>query len=509
MTSRVLGAVLLVCLLAGGAVAGDFMDTWVTFAFSDDNLFAGAEDHSPRAGFHYTGNESFFDNYNSSTTGYETLAHLVLYKKMQSYFPNLEIEAALVLQLENVTDEVTWETETRINDDGSYIKMNYLLSPGVDSDMLALTMFPIDSNRFRLGYSYDISWGGSDTWPNTDNPAPGLRLQWDYGTAATTALGGYVFGGAKAMRTLNEDINEVETYYGFLGGFGLDFGKAVLLEMNGGFFEKGVFPPQSYDSEIAGEIIEAHGVSTRATWRSGLAIGDSVDFRLYKGDVEAVKKTTAQEEYDGGFSHMISTEVTFREQLMLDWDDPETTLYQPAMAGDLNTKFKVGNWRFHADLVYRQLAYILFDVPGLAPYYALPEDATITDEYFMAGGLDYYFARAHLTLGMIAGYKHPATYQGPTDVPGVADKQNIIVVRDVGDMEILPAGEDAFDIIALKPTIKLELADGFAFIGEMQYQIDENHTKYEDDERGVAERVFEEDKVTHTLGFNLLMQARF
>ncbi len=85
---------LLVLLLASTATAGEFMDTWLTFAFSDDNIFADAEDRSPRPGFHYTGNEAFFDNYNSAYTGYETLAHLVLYKKMQSYFRHLEIGRA-------------------------------------------------------------------------------------------------------------------------------------------------------------------------------------------------------------------------------------------------------------------------------------------------------------------------------------------------------------------------------------------------------------------------------
>lgn len=505
-----LAAGVLIALAAAPAAGGDFMDTWLTFAFSDDNLLADAKDRSPRAGFHYTGNETFFDNYNAATTGYETLAHLILYKQMESYFPHLTLEAALVIQLENVTDEVTWETETQLADDGSYIKINYHFSPlAANRDMLALTLFPIDSDRFRLGYSYDISWGGNETWPTNTNPVPGLRLRWDYGTAESAGFGGYVLGGIKAVRLLNEDLNEVDTYFGFLGGFGLDFVKAVLWEVNGGLFEKGVFPPQSYDSEIAGETIEAHGASTRLTWRTGLPIGDSVDFRLYRRDMEAVMRATEPETYDQGFSHLVSTEFTYLEQLMLDWNDAETTIYQPAMAGDVNVKFKIRNFRVHSDAVYRQLAYILFDVPGLAPFYAFPDDATLTDEWFVAGGFDYHFPSAHLTLGLIGGYKHPATYQGPTDLPDVIDQQSVIVVRDLGDLEILPPGEEAFDIVSIKPTFRLDLAEGFSILGELQYSLDKNRTKYEDDDQGVAERVFDDDNVTNILGFSLLAQARF
>ena len=492
------------------ALAGDFMDTWLTFSFSDDNLMTGAEDRSPRPGFHYTGNETFFDNYNSATTGYETLAHLVLYKRMQSYFPHLDLEAALVIQLENVVDEVTWDTTTELTDDGSYIKLNYFFdAAAMSGDLLALTLFPIDSDRFRLGYSYDISWGGNVTWPTNTNPVPGMRLRWDFGTGETSTLGGYALAGIKAARLLNEDINEVDTFYGYLFGFGLDFSRALLWEVNGGIFEKGVFPPQSVDHEVGGETMESHGVSTRLTWRSGLSIGDSVDFRLYRRDMDAAVRAAQPEQYDAGFSHLVSSEVTYREQMMMDWDDPDTTLYQPAMAGDINLKLKISRLRLHADAVYRQMAYILFDVPGLAPYYALPDDAEVTDEYFFAVGFDYYFESSHLTLGMIGGYKHPATYQGSTDVPGVAGDQNVIVIRDLGDLEILPAGEDPYDIITVKPTLRLDLADGFTILGEVQYTVDKNRTKYEDNSRGVAERVFEEGNVTNPLGFSLLVQARF
>ena len=500
----------MICGAAVAAQAGDFMDTWVTFAISDDNLLAGAEDRSPGAGFHYTGNQAFFDNLDRSATGYETLAHLVLYKRLNSYFPHLELEAALVIQLENVTDEVTWENETQLGDDGSYINLNYYFDAAtMRGDRLGLTLFPVNSDRFRLGYAYDLSWGGNVTWPTNTQPVPGMKLRWDFGTADSAALGGYLYGGVKAARLLNQQINEVDTYYGFLAGLGLDFSHTVMWEANGGVFQKGPFPPQTVAEEITDKPIDAHGASTRLTWRSGMPIGESVDFRLYRNDMDSVRQALAPEQYDDSFSHRVSLEATYREQQMLAWDDPTTVMYEPAMAGNLSLRFKYRNWRFHADAVYRQLSYILFDVPGLAPYYAYPDDATTTDEFFVAGGVDYFFPSAHLTLGLVGGYKRPATYQGPTDIPDAATDQNIIVVRDVGDMEILPAGEDAFDIVTVKPTIRLDLADGFGLLGEVDYTIDNNRTKYTDDEEGIAKRVFDDYNVTHILGFSLLMQARF
>jgi hypothetical protein len=509
--NRILSVVVVALAVAAAApaLASDFMDTWITFAFSDDNLLANARDRSPNAGFHYTGNEVFFDNFNRSTMGYETLAHLVLYKAIDSYFKNLTLEAALVIQLENATDEITWETETRLRDDGSYIKLNFLIPPKQNEhDVVALTLFPIDSDRFRLGYAYDLSWGGNQTWPANTNPAPGVKLRYDFGTDPNGRFGGYAFGGAKAVRLLREDINEVETFYGALAGFGFDWRRMIGWEVNGGYFQKGVFPPQSYDSSIGGKPMEAHGASTRLTFHYGMPIGESVDFRLYRRDLETVRQALEKEEYGPGVSTRASVEFTYREQTMLDWEQPDTTVYQPAMAGAFQWKLKYDYFRVFADVVYRQLSYVLFDVPGLAPYYDYPPDATITDEIWGDVGFDYHFASAHVTLGLRGGYKRPATYQGPTDIPDAVDEQSVIVVRDEGDLEILPPGETAFDIISVKPNLRVDLADGFSLLSEIQYMLDKNRTKYVETEDG-AKRVFEDDNVTNILGFSLLMQARF
>jgi len=493
-------AMILILAFAQSALAGDFMDTWVTFIFADDNVMAGPEDRSPGAGFQQVDDELFFENLEAERRGQETLTHLVLYKEMPSYFKHLNVEAALVIQMENWVNTETGENETVIGDDGSYLKMNYYFSPTEYSgDNISLTAFPLDSQRFMLGYAYDIAWGGEKIFPGNSGQVPGFRIKSEWGTG--TGHYGYTFLGAKSARLLNEDIHEMQTYYGVLGGFGTSITNLAMWEVNGGYFQRGAFPPQGEGSEIGGITVDAYGASTRFTLHQGDSVGTSVDFRLYKNDPAIAVEMGKEQKYDDNLAWSTSVEYTYITQSLLDWDKADTTVYQPAMAGNLSGKFRAGKFRLHGDMFYRDLSYILFNIPGISPYKAFPDNGKTTDEWFVAGGIDYYFERPRLTPGVIVGYKHPGTFKTGSV---------ITVFRDEDDWETLPEDKNAYDIISAKSTLKWDVAPFFSMMGEVRYTLDNNRTKYEttDDESG-RKRVFEDSDITNRMGFSLLMQARF
>ncbi len=150
--------------------------------------------------------------------------------------------------------------------------------------------------------------------------------------------------------------------------------------------------------------------------------------------------------------------------------------------------------------MYRDLSYVVFDIPGVFPYHGFAKDADVSPEWFISAGLDYYFETPHLTPGLIFGYKRPATYS-------VKDADNVVhnyVYRDDEDMEILPAGQDAFDIMTLKGTIKWDVAPFFSVVGELRYTLDKNMSKKKGDDR-----IFHDGNVTNQLGFALLAQAKW
>ncbi len=143
--------------------SSDFMDTTITFVAGDDNVLADAGEtipSSPRPDFRpRRGNSLFFDNYDSRSTGEETRTHLVLYKEFDGFFKGVTPEAAMVLEWDlnrSTRDNNRFEetgsrkVSSGIRDDGSYLATRFHFG----DDSLQLLLFPVDSDRFRLGYLY-------------------------------------------------------------------------------------------------------------------------------------------------------------------------------------------------------------------------------------------------------------------------------------------------------------------------------------------------------------------
>lgn len=501
-----LAAATLAILAPGTALAGDFVDTRLTFLFTDEDVLHGAAEtrlSSPSA--RIGGGRSstlFFDNYDTKYTGFETLSNLVLYKKQETYFQNLTGEAALVVTLLNTQSR--GNDQILLQDSSSYIRLNYKPNTWGDNDGLSLTAFPVSADRFRLGYSYRISWGGTPVFPRADNNAPGAKLQLTRGPL-------YFYGGIKTAQILNEYNQERETNYGWLGGAGWDINPILRWEIGGGYFQRGVIPKQG----LSGEPTVAAGGSTQLVLHVGEPIGTSVDFRLYRNDPDIYQRFFQPEQYPGGVSYTISAEATYLVQTLQDFENQQSTVRQRAMAGDLQVKTKFDHWRAHLTASYRDLAFVLFNVPSLVPFQDFPEDAKVTPEFFVAGGIDYFIESLHLTPGFVAGVQLPATFAGPSLLVGsnpqggVDIGQRTVVVRDEGLFDILPEGEDAQPILSLKGSARLDISDAFAAAGELYYVNDPNRATIA---RGGADqgadlvRVFEDP---HQLGFNLMLQARF
>ena len=160
------------------------------------------------------------------------------------------------------------------------------------------------------------------------------------------------------------------------------------------------------------------------------------------------------------------------------------------------------------DFVYRDLSFILFNVPAFTPYYAFPDDAEVQGQWFVDVGADYNIAALHMTPGFTLGYMQPAAYTGDTTGAGVAGT-NTVVVRRQGDFEILPAGEDPFDILSVRAYDRVELSDMMTLIAQVTYTLDNNFTRLQTSEGGFPERVFDDETVTNQLSFAVMIQSRF
>lgn len=503
---------LLVNVGSAAYATSDVIDSRITFVFADDNIFAGSEDFSPSADIgQRKGIKTFFDNYDTKDSGQETKTNFVLYRRFSGPNPRIETEAGFVARFDVFTDEETGKPGTQLNDDGTFLQASYLLGDVVEGRPTAVAprmyflAFPFNADRMRLGYSYDITWGGNRVFPKNTTGAPGFKLGWE-------GEGAYAFAGLKTHRQLNEDTNDLDAVYGALGGFGVDLSESLVWEVNGGYFEKGVFPPQNaaQPGPLDGETITGQGASTQITFHRGLPIETSVDLRLYRNDPRFPWRAFKSQQYADAWSYLVSSEVSYITQGLRDPDVFGQTALSKGIAGDVNFRVKKGYLKFSADVVYRNLDFILYNVPSFTPYFAVPSTSKSTPESFVALGMDYYLERFRMNPGVILGYQIPATYIGDVSalVEG-AEGVNTVVVRREGNFDILPPGQDAFDILSFRMFNRWDLSDGMSMIGEMTYTLDKNATRLETTEFGTVIRTFDDPNITNPVALALILQARF
>ena len=502
-------AVLVASGFPGRSRAQVFDETTLTFSFADDNVLRDPGETRRNSPDAYFGQQAISSLDRIEDSAYrQTQSRLVLSKKLDTgdFYP----EGSLRMRFGpgSYGDYV-------FADDGTYLKLNYVPSPSLAG---ALTFYPIDSDKFRLGYHYDITWGGTNVFPKNFRRGlvPGVKLSVD-----SDWLGFYIGAKTALIRSPTEveldnpggNTNQFveRAYYGFLGGarFG-PFG-GFQIDASGGFFEKGT----NTRSAVLGKSITAGGGSLQLSFKTGGEVGRRLDLRLYQEAPEQYP-LEAGTDYKGDFGFEVALEGAWLIQTLEDPDHANSTKNENARAACLSAGVRIDKFRAHVTGVYRELSYIVYNVPGFVPYQALPDAADMAPELFAVVSFDYFIESLNLTPALSAGVLMPATYspsmegskyEGPF-ADEVAQGIQKVVVRgsNSGDWDILPPGEDRLQVGFIKLDLKYTLADSFHIIGEIMYGNDRNLAQVELDEHGHAVREFLDP---HILSFGVITEMSF
>lgn len=483
--------------------ASGFMDTRLAFTITNENMLVKPGETIPSVpGWRFGTPNSlgvlFFDNYDTRYSGFETLSHATMYREYST--GHLQAEGALVVRIDDLS-----ETDIGLSDDGSYLTLSDWKDPAhKDPTRISLTAFPVSSDRFRLGYSYRLSWGGNPEYKRATASIPGIKLQLDLPSA-------YAFVGAKSALVVDPKDGEQKAALAALAGFGVDPIPMLRLELNGGYFDRGYNELQ----DVQRAKVRLFGASAQVSLHHGMPLRSSIDYRLYKFHGEAVSDLFVPEHYPGGLSWLAQSEFTILGQTLKDPEATGATTIQYGMAGDLNVRVKIDRIRLRLDLSYRDLAFILHSQPSLPPYEQFPAAYTTSPDYFAAVGADKNWGD-WLTLGLIAGVEKPATLTSPQGVPGTptdAMGTSTAVIRNNNIdtlITILPAGESAVRQFAIKGSAKLDFARIFTALVELFYSHDGNQTRSQracaDPQTCPLQYVF---GPFHQLGLNATLQARF
>jgi hypothetical protein len=481
--------------------ADGFVDTRLNFTLVNENILAKPGDSIPSVpGFRFGVPNSlgtlFFDNYDTRFSGFETLSHAVLYRNFRK--DHLEVEGAFVLRLNELS-----EKSIALSDDGSYMVVSYWKDPThADPRRVTFTAFPISSDRFRLGYSYRLSWGGNEEFTKARGPLPGFKLQFDDKNV-------YAFVGAKTAIVLDRDTAEESAKLSLLAGAGADVNDMVRVELNGGVFNRGHNELQ----DVNDQDVQLFGGSAQIALHKGMPVSSSVDYKLYKNDPERVGLTFQPTKYPGGTSWLAMSEATLMGQTLKDPEKSGSTKVQWGVAGDVNVRAMIDRTRLRLDLSYRDLAYVLHSVPSLPTYSDFPKQYEITPDFFAAVGVDHNWKDMY-TLGIVAGVEKLATLTSPSGVPGdTTDKptgKSTAVIRNNGAqtlITILPPGETALPQLAFKASGQINFAQFAAALVDVYYVHDGNQSRLM---RGGPEDTFKYEFGRFSqLGINLTLQAKF
>lgn len=485
----------LLCLLST-ASAGDFVDTWVTTSLEDTNLLAGPEAYSPAANFVQRGNSTFFENYETRFTDDISQTHLVLYKKDDGFIKGVTTEAAFVIRMQPYLDVANSKPGVTVADDGSYVRIIKHFS---ETQNLSFTGYAVDANRFRLGYSYDITWGGRDIYAFDPYAAPGLRIQYQAG-------GNYVFVGAKTAVgdfTDADGNKNNEAYWGGLAGGGVEIGKFLRLEAGVGNFQQGQLTNVGdVQSPLYNAPITALGGSAQISVRTNPELDyiSSSELKLYRNAPEFMRDSYISHRRIDGFGLLVQSEINVLTHNLIDPEDTDTTTVETAIAGDVQALAVAGTTEMNLDFVYKDLPYIVFNIPGITSGYALDPDLNATPQLYVRGRIGHWFPKAHLTPSIGVGWELPATYTtGDTS----------FVQYDERNKAHVPDGQEPTAILSTVAGLQWDVSPSTVIVGEVLYTLDNNLSDFQTNDDGTNEFVPEADNVRNALGFNLMMRARF
>jgi hypothetical protein len=487
-------------LLLSSAFAGDFVDVAVTTALEDDNLRAGPEVHSPSANFVMRGNQTFFENYEGRYTDDISQGHLVLYKRSDGFNEGWWTEAAFVLQYTPYLNPDESKRGVDLRDDGSYVRI--VREIGGDEDHnVSLTGYAVDAGRFRLGYSYDLSYGGKEILTPAVGAMPGARLQWQKG-------GHYVFAGAKSAINKRSEPDWQGTrnaaYHALLLGGGVTFFEKLRLEAGLGSFQQGqMLNMRDASSDLYGEMITAIGTSGQVAFRTTTELNfiQSGELRLYRNSPDFMRDTYISHAQLDGAGVLVQAELDRLVHNLLDADNEGATVNEIAWAGDVQARFVVKNTTVATDLVYKDLPYIVFNVPGFTSGTSIPSSLETTPQLYGRLSVSHYFEGPRLSPQLGLGMMQPATYKDP-------DSGRVYVQYSSRDKEQTPDGQ-AYNILSSVLGLQYDISPSTIAVGELLYTVDNNLSRSVVNDDGDLVRESEPANVRQALGFNLMLRAQF
>jgi hypothetical protein len=377
---------------------------------------------------------SFADTYDTRTDGFDPGLSVLLYSPTATS-GTLRGDAAVAVRFNSL--------DFGLVDDGSHLRLRWRPEGWAEREGLDFAVFPISSDRLRLGFSRRISWGGDAMF----FASGGDDLLGSNGTSVARIPGALArltkgvfdgFLGAKATTLLDKNVNEQRAVGALLGGFGWEIVHGLRLDANGGFFDRGTNPKQ----EVLGAPVRTVGGSVQLSYASHDDAPGGANLTFAADDPTSPGRFFQRDSNTGGPAWRLSTEATVISTLLMNPDVAAATISERGYAGDVQLELREDELRVDFTASMRDLPYILVGVPGFVPFVALsPVNVTVRDELLFWAQATYRVPALNLTPGLAVAVQRPATFEGapPRElaVTGPPPPTAIVMITDAGHADIL------------------------------------------------------------------------
>jgi hypothetical protein len=225
------------------------------------------------------------------------------------------------------------------------------------------------------------------------------------------------------------------------------------------------------------------------------------ELRLYRNTPDFVRDSYLSHRELDGFGVLVQAEINVLAHDLIDFENVDSTRVERAVAGDIQTLFAFGTSEIAADLVYKDLPYIVFNVPGLTSGYTVPTTVETTPQIYGRFRGAHYFPKPRLTPSLGAGYMIAATYGTPED--------GYIVVQDERNKYDVPDGQKPSALLSGVAGLQWDISKSTVAVGEVLYTLNNNLSDFAatDGDQGV--NVLAPANERNQLGLNLMVRSRF
>lgn len=343
-------------------------------------------------------------------------------------------------------------------------------------------------------------------WANAlGRPAPDAIFTPTLAAELRTTAGSAWLAG-RFRQVLNNLLSVHEVRPDLLAGLDVPLPAGLEVGLRGAWLQYGLIPSLAQQGIVKDS--RALVGSARLAWTWNEPVGAPVDLLTYANDPFRFERFFTLEPRRTSHAATLALEGGLATQLLMSPNQFAARREQPASWADLQARVRLRELRLFAIARYQSASLLVFDTPGIPPFFAFNPRTTGLPHLAGFLGADWHWASARLTPGLLVGLRRSAALIaerfdfGGTNPPPGFDAPRTVLLEGDGLYGILPLDVAVRPRLNVKASLCWSPVPALSVLAFLDVENDWSHYDYVSaTELAFVERV--------TVRSSLQLQARF